>query len=160
VEPNGEIIVVGVCAVRFEPNGTLDPTFGVGGVARLASGEGGAVALQSDGKFLVGGFAGPAGGVISRYDSNGSIDTSFGIFGSAGCPSPASAIAVEGDGKIVVGGTLTDLRTSPGSQDLALVRYDADGVVDETFGTRRRNYQFLFCTGQCSCVSRLGSGKW
>jgi hypothetical protein len=50
-QPNGGIIVVGGCAVCFEPNGTLDPSLGVGGVARLVSSEGGAVALQSDGKF-------------------------------------------------------------------------------------------------------------
>jgi len=137
VQPNGEIAVVGGgCAVRFEQNGTLDPSFGIGGVAKLVSGEGGTVALQTDGKFLVTGFAGlPGGGIISRYNSNGSIDPSFGIFGSVGCPSPASAVSVQGDGKIVVGGTLTDLRTSPGSQDLALFRYDTDGSVDETFGT-------------------------
>ena len=136
VQPNGEIIVVGGCAIRFKPNGTLDPSFGIGGVARLVSVEGGAVALQSDGKFLVAGFAGTAGGLISRYNPSGSIDPSFGIFGSVGCPSPASALAVQGDGKIVVAGTLTDLRTPPGTQDLALVRYNADGSVDETFGTR------------------------
>ena len=136
-QPNGEIVVVGGgCAVRFEANGTLDPSFGIGGVAKLVGGEGGTVALQSDGKFLVTGFDGlPGGGIISRYNSNGSIDPSFGIFGSVGCPSPASAVSVQGDGKIVVAGTLTDLRTSPGSQDLALFRYNTNGSVDDTFGT-------------------------
>jgi uncharacterized delta-60 repeat protein len=135
VQPNGEILVVGGCAMLFEPSGALDSTFGTNGVARLVNMEGGAVALQSDGKFLVAGFAGASGGIISRYNANGSIDTSFGIFGSAGCPSPASAIAVQSDGKIVVAGTLTDLRTSPGTQALAVFRYNPDGSVDETFGT-------------------------
>jgi uncharacterized delta-60 repeat protein len=139
VQPNGDIIIVGGgCALRFEPSGILDPTFGTNGVAKLVSGEGGAIALQPNGQFLVTGlpgFAGSAGGIISRYNSNGSIDASFGIFGSVGCPSPASTVAVQGDGRIVLAGTLTDLRTPPGSQDLAVFRYTADGSVDETFGT-------------------------
>jgi uncharacterized delta-60 repeat protein len=89
IQPSGDILVVGGCAARFGPNSALDQTFGTGGVANLVSSEGGAVALQSDGKFLVADFPGTSGGIISRYNSNGSIDQGFGILGSVGVPSPA-----------------------------------------------------------------------
>ena len=76
---------------------------------------------------------------LARYDSNGTLDTSFGTSGKvttdfAGgddVPSEPSAIALEGDGKIVVVGQ-TLVR---GVYDFALARYNSNGTLDTSFGT-------------------------
>jgi len=148
LQPDGKILLAGSSVpssspgfpkpavqlmLRYNTDGSLDSTFGASGIAILADSPT-AMALQSDGKILV---AGP--GTVSRYEANGSKDTSFGIFGTVGAVGAVSALAVESDGKIVVAGTFTDSLNPPGvgqDGDLALVRYNSDGTVDETFGTR------------------------
>ena len=60
---------------RFQTNGDLDPTFGVSGLLRRTefdSGSGRAVALQSDGRFVLAGV-----GNVYRFNSDGSPDTTF-----------------------------------------------------------------------------------
>ena len=62
--------------VRYRPDGTLDTTFGGGGLVATAIGGQAfvrAVILQPDGKILVGGLS-----ELVRYDRDGSLDTSFG----------------------------------------------------------------------------------
>ena len=141
VQPDGKILLGGGCSkgtgtsqthvsvmARFDTNGSLDSTFGSGGSAVLAEDPTG-IALQSDGKIVVAGS-----GIVSRYNTSGSADLSFGIFGSVGAVGSVAAIAVQGDGKIVVAGTFSDQLSVPADGDLALIRYNSDGTVDETFG--------------------------
>ncbi len=120
--------------------GSLDPTFGNGGIvttdfgyqtqsSNLATAN--AVAIQPNGQILVAGgipgsndFAIPA---VARYNTNGSLDTTFGTSGIVSIPSiegvPLTAIALQSDSKIVaVGGNF-------------VVRYLSTGVLDSTFGT-------------------------
>jgi uncharacterized delta-60 repeat protein len=70
-----------------------------------------------------------ANGVLdSSFGSNGKVTTSFG-----GVNERAAAVVLQADGKIVLSGTIqksTDSRTS----DFAVVRYQADGVLDTSFG--------------------------
>ena len=156
LQPDGRIVVAGQCLVgnqnlavaRYMPDGTLDPSFGAGGKAwtNLHGGADSAraVALQHDGKIVLAGTAWQKSSgfdfAVVRYRPDGRLDTSFGTGGSAtfdfdGQEDIAHAIAVQPDGGIVVaGGTLG----AEARSNFALVRLDADGSLDSTFGERGR----------------------
>jgi uncharacterized delta-60 repeat protein len=86
--------------IRFNANGTVDQTFGTGGVATATFGNAvqsaQAVLVQPDGKILVGGqvlFGGRPPrdiGGLARFNSNGSIDTTFGSGGQEPVPNSNS----------------------------------------------------------------------
>jgi uncharacterized delta-60 repeat protein len=110
------------------PVNDLDPTFGDGGIVTtdLPSEDEAItdVALQADGKIVaVGSTDNPDGHVIIRYLADGQLDPAFRI---SAVP-VVDQLAVQPDGKIVVGG-----RSS--SDRFALARLNADGTVDSTFG--------------------------
>jgi uncharacterized delta-60 repeat protein len=104
--------------VRAQSNGTLDPGFGSGGIVTTdfaGAGDGAtAIAVQTDGKLVVAGnsFNNSASNfnfVVARYNSNGTLDASFGTGGKAttdvgGRFARAYAVALQGDGRIVVAG--------------------------------------------------------
>jgi uncharacterized delta-60 repeat protein len=145
IQPDGRIVAAGrsgagnVALARYATDGSLDPTFGVGGkVTTDLSGFDAAfgVALLPDGKIIAVGQGGP--GVdfaVVRYDAGGSLDTTFGTGGvtttDLGGFEAATAVAVQGDGKIVATGSTF----SAGFQQFALVRYDANGNLDTGFGS-------------------------
>jgi uncharacterized delta-60 repeat protein len=111
--------------------GSLDPSFGSGGVAQSSDTIGG-IALQPDGKIVV-----STGVVLARYLPDGSLDPSFGTGGQVkidvgvGILGTLGALALQPDGKIVVGGG-----SNYGSTDrFALARYDSNGSLDSSFGT-------------------------
>ena len=151
--------------VRFNPNGTLDKTFGLfGQIASVTSGGGfgpagtaavSSIVLQADGKFIVAGaitskLVNPPGtnrtgfGLI-RYNPNGSIDTTFGTRGGiltnfgSNPNATAFALAIQSNGDIIAAG-------QAGTADpinpllvlpasLALSRYSSAGKLDTTFGS-------------------------
>jgi len=130
---------------RHLPDGSLDPGFGTGGRVTTDFLGGGsslarAVALQRDGKILVGGTANRAGQrenfALARYLRNGRPDTTFGRGGrvttSIGSGNDGvNALAVQPDGRILAAGSRND-----GAGDgFALVRYRPNGTLDPTFGT-------------------------
>jgi uncharacterized delta-60 repeat protein len=149
VQPDGKIVVVGVAGsgaagsdfgiARYSATGTLDPTFGTGGLVTTDFGGGSdqanGVALQPDGKIVV---VGPLQGKfgVARYNPDGSLDSTFGSGGKVitdASPSFDGAFDVAvWNGKIVVGGG-TGLFAS-GASDFQLVRYDSDGTLDSSFG--------------------------
>ena len=132
VQPDGKIVVVGgsgrVIVARYNPDGTLDAGFGIGGivitgVSSIGVDRGNAMVMQADGKIVVTGGSSVNLGQIAgepfnefvfllvRYNSNGTLDSTFGVGGvvtrSASGPSVAAeavAIALEPDGSIVVAG--------------------------------------------------------
>ncbi len=125
-------------------DGTLDTTFdpGVGpsDVIRVT-------ALQSDGKVLIGGdfstYAGSSRNRLARINSSGTLDTTFDI--GTGFNGPVFAIAVQSNGKILVGGDFTSF------QDIGvgrIVRLNADGTLDSTFnfGSGFNGYVFSIST--------------
>ena len=101
------------------------------------------LALQSDGKIVVGGgtLTGDPKGVfaLARYNADGSLDTSFGgngivttLVGAAGNnDSQITALSIQSDGKIVAGGFVLNVKNS---RDFAIARYNTDGSLDTTFG--------------------------
>jgi uncharacterized delta-60 repeat protein len=122
---------------RVTAAGAADATFATGGSAHQSvSGSfdrAQAVAFQSDGKLLIGGWSFPSNGaMVSRLNHDGSIDTSFGMSGSLprqGQLQYVNAIAVQPDGKILVSGY------SSSGQQLVVERYTTGGMPDMAFGT-------------------------
>ena len=90
------------------------------------------VAIQSDGKILVGGeftsYNGTSANKIIRLNSDGSIDTSF-IYGT-GFDNDVTSIAIQSDGKILVGGYFF---TYNGTFANRIIRLNSDGSVDTSF---------------------------
>lgn len=121
----------------------LDPTFGTGGVASTDfTGFGdsvAAMAIQPDGKIIAAGSAYTGASfdfALVRYDTNGALDTSFGGTGKVtldfnGNRDQAYGLALQSDGKILVAGTAVSAGTT---SDLALARFDANGILDPGFG--------------------------
>lgn len=207
VLPDGRIVVAGEVAnpagtekdfavVRLDASGNLDPGFGSAGRATMNlqnSDVARALAVQSDGKYLLGGYTGSNNAVhfmVARFQSNGLADGTYGFggfnvldffggadFGFAGAVAPddkfvvagtvwnglryafgvarfttsgiadasfgsngkmqyelfvgqshwATSVAVQSDRKVIVGGWI--------GTDFALVRFNENGTVDNTFGT-------------------------
>ncbi len=120
--------------------GDLDKTYGNGGRVTTNPGNkgwGNQLAIQSDGKILLTGFNGQAPAqdfALVRYNTNGKLDITFGPrhngivrYDNAGKKDEARAIAIQPDGKILIGGFT--------ASDYALLRYTTDGNLDTTFGT-------------------------
>lgn len=136
-------------AMRLRADGTPDPTFGKGGLTLFGlGGHPGAVnqlAVQRDGRVLVAGYTERPGSrewegealSVLRLRQDGSRDPSFGHRGLALLPiarhSFAYALAVEGDGRILVAGKSFD-RASRARE--LLLRLDARGRLDRSFGRR------------------------
>jgi uncharacterized delta-60 repeat protein len=141
---------------RYNADGTLDASFGDGGLvieefrpltADIIHG----IAIQPDGRIVVAGVTyedvlttRPHGDfMVARYLPDGSDDLSFGIrgvittdFADQSFDEPY-AVVVQSDGKIVVGG-YSNSGAGPGvlfgADQLALVRYLANGLLDPSFG--------------------------
>ncbi|HEV7644609.1 MAG TPA: carboxypeptidase regulatory-like domain-containing protein [Pyrinomonadaceae bacterium] len=122
-------------AARFNAAGGIDTSFGTGGVASIVTPPNEfpqQAALQSDGKIV---FVGNrfSDFTLARMNTDGSVDTSFGTSGftitpedSMGTTKP-SALLIQPDGKILVGGTIM----VGGLSDFAVARYNADGSLDQ-----------------------------
>jgi uncharacterized delta-60 repeat protein len=153
VQSDGKIVVTGetytsadgglFATARVLASGALDTTFGTGGKMTHALGTGAnahSMALQPDGKLLIGGYAtsadtGRPGFVVARFLSNGTLDTSFGTNGfstaSVGTGNNyCHGLMLQLDGKIV----LTGSAVTATNYDFSLVRFNSDGLLDTTFG--------------------------
>jgi uncharacterized delta-60 repeat protein len=128
---------------RYKVNGSLDSSFNGNGesVSDFGNSENASsVAIQTNGKILVGGyFTDPAfisHFVLAQYNSNGSIDSSFGSAGTTTSDFGNSqnflvAISLQANGKILAGG-YTYVNNSP---DFAIARFNENGGVDSSFGS-------------------------
>ena len=143
VDPNGSGSTFQIAVARYAANGSLDPTFGVGGKVITAIGSGDEeareVVVQSDGRIVVAGYSATGSNrdfALVRYAIDGSLDPTFGIGGKVVTPIGSSndyayGVALQSDGKIVAVGT-----TFVGSYyDFGLARYNVDGSLDGTFGS-------------------------
>ena len=117
---------------RLNSDGTPDTTFNVGGVG--ANNTVYAIAIQADGKVLIGGDFTAYNGVanfqhIARLNPDGTADTNFNVSVS-GPNDSVRAIALQLDGKILIGGLFTNVDGVPLNH---MARLNADGTVDSTF---------------------------
>src|SRR5439155_459385 len=152
IQADGKLVAAGAtnnginydfALVRYNTNGTLDATFGTGGKVTTAVGTSddaaSALAIQADGKLVAAGETNNGSNydfALVRYNTNGTLDATFGTGGKVTTAigtrdDVASAVAVQADGKLAARGA-----TDHGiNYDFALVRYNANGTLDATFGT-------------------------
>lgn len=153
VQLDGKIVAAGTSTngsnndftlARYNPDGTLDQTFGSGGRVRTDFFAGDdmitSMALQTDGKIVVAGYAlksTVADFASARYTPDGSLDNGFNGNGKVTLDiddgyDVALGIRLQTDGKIVLGGQ-ANIRSTP---EMALVRLGPDGRTDESFGEK------------------------
>ena len=161
IQDDGKIVVAGeftfdstngndfgdFTVARFVTNGNLDASFGSSGTGQIVTDIGLStnaaqnLVLQSDGAIVVSGK--PQGSTagfdhtdVVRYNANGSIDDSFGGDGKVTLPGMAigEGLALQGDGKLVLVGSVETAVPPATSIEFAVMRLDADGSVDEAFG--------------------------
>jgi uncharacterized delta-60 repeat protein len=151
IQPDGKILLGGscnnggdvdFCIARFKSDGTLDKTFGRSGIVILPIGssddEGKSLAIQPDGKILLGGYCSYKSNVdfcIARFNFDGTLDITFGSYGKIIQPIGSSndfgySIAIEPDGKILLGGRCSNGR----NDDFCIARFYPNGTLDTTFG--------------------------
>lgn len=148
VQSDGKILIGGAFSsyngttrlgvARLNADGSIDTSFDSSNGAKYKSNNATiyAIAVQADGKILIGGYFTSYGGVtqngITRLNTDGSYDTSFN-FGNTGISDGGQikAISVLSSGKILIGGmTFT---TYNGSSVGRFARLNSDGTFDNTF---------------------------
>ncbi len=155
IQADGKIVAVGINAferedarfvvLRYETDGSLDPTFGGDGIVRtnLSRTSDGAwgVGIQSDGKIVVAGDVAFGSGDskfgVVRYDTDGTLDITYGggdgkiVVDFTRRNDPVASAAIQADDKLVVAGAAASNGRNP---KFAVARFDTDGTLDGTFG--------------------------
>lgn len=155
VQPDGKIVVAGhangyATLLRLNGDGTYDTRFSGDGVVAMATSESyiSSIVLQPDGRILAAGFQRPSNNngsfgsilMMARFNANGALDPTFGVNGKmidpANLQRTADDVVLLPDGRFVVVGDYSFYRQNSENSKLAVSRYNADGSVDGTFGTR------------------------
>jgi uncharacterized delta-60 repeat protein len=150
LQPDGKIVVAGgnqFEVMRFNADGSVDPSFDGDGYAIYSfpafSSPAFGLALQTDGKIVVTGWAGIDNnprydfGVV-RFNTDGSLDPSFDGDGAVNTNFNSNfndyawAVAIQTDGKILAGGRI-GVAGSPSFFSMGLARYNPDGSLDPSF---------------------------
>ena len=152
IQSDGKIVVVGtsdnlsgtseIAVARFNDDGSLDTSFGGGGMVTagfLAGNDvGSGIVVQSDGKIVVVGTSDDLSTTflaVAGFNTDGSPDNSFGNGGSVLTQSSlngrdmGSGIALQSDDKIVVVGSGDDIS---GVLEFVVARFNADGSFTNT----------------------------
>lgn len=118
---------------KLNADGTSNPSYFQN--TQQVVGDPKGIALQSDGKIVLVGYSVYANKNVNgilRLNTDGTVDKSFGV-GSGFSPSyNAQTVALQTDGKVIVGGNFT---TFNGSQANRILRLNSDGSVDPTFSS-------------------------
>src|SRR3990172_3061964 len=116
---------------RINTDGSLDATFDPG---TGANGTIMAIAIQTDGKIIIGGwftqYNGTGRNYIARINTDGSLDATFDP--GTGANAWVHSLAIQADGKILAGGEFTSY---DGVAEFRIVRINIDGTLDNTFGS-------------------------
>ncbi|HEX6287719.1 MAG TPA: cohesin domain-containing protein [Herpetosiphonaceae bacterium] len=140
LQPDGKILVAGGFTAlngnirdriaRLNADGTLDTSFTPTNGANNDIYE---LALQPDGKVVIGGAFTLVNGTnrnrIARLNANGALDTTFAP--SDGANGTISALGLQADGKILIGGVFSAVNSLARTN---LARLNADGTIDSMFG--------------------------
>jgi uncharacterized delta-60 repeat protein len=152
LQPDGKMVVAGFARVsatsefalaRYNPDGSLDTTFGTGGKVLTPIGAGGFAAvrslvLQAGGTIVAAGIASADHDkfALARYKPDGSLDSTFGSSGIVLTQvgqgdALLNALITDDSGRLVAAGSALDAQ----GNDFALARYTANGSLDASFGT-------------------------
>ena len=157
--------------VRLNANGKADTSFGKNGIATTKSGISiKTLEVLSNGKILAAGYI--ANGstndfAIARFNTNGTLDTTFGTGGKTsvdfvGKNDLATDLTVDAAGRILVCGEAMFADTVPAASgyDAALIRLNANGQLDTTFGIGgKTSLDIGGAQDEFSSVSIQGDGK-
>ena len=154
IQSDGKIVVAGAswngenndfALARYNVDGSLDTSFGIGGKVTTAIGSASdqalSMAIQSDGKIVAAGFSENESDddfALVRYNVDGSLDTSFGIGGKVITAIGSSfdyaySVAIQSDGKIVAAGH----SWNGSDDDFVLARYNATPTAEELAAAAR-----------------------
>jgi uncharacterized delta-60 repeat protein len=140
LQEDGKVVVTGTTSAqgftlaRYAGDGSLDSSFGMGGVVNASFSTATDVAIQANGKIVAAGSAGSRF-ALARYNLDGTLDGDFGgdgkvTTGFRGDRARINGIAVQTDGKIVAAGATTSGRTGK----LAIAQYRGNGALSTSFG--------------------------
>lgn len=167
--PDGKIMLVGYFSsfggntdmnriAKLNSDGTLSTGFVSGASAPSLTNSSFrlyCLALQNDGKILIGGkfthYDGYVRNCIARINQDGSIDPTFDPGTGSGSLNDVMDIQIQPDGKILVAGKFY---TFNGYNYSGLVRLNTDGSMDNTFVNDTGNYDFLI-----NSISLQSDGK-
>lgn len=174
IQPDGKVLVAGhainngtfpMALIRYNSNGSPDTSFGTGGKILVtlpnASITIPIIVLKPDGKFIVVAKWGPSSGqvklILLGFNADGSTDTTYGTGGTTITSFPgnnnASDAKLLSDGKLLVSGSWEGAA-------YCLARFNADGTVDTTFGTKNGYTRtILNGTGQTTSLVLQPDGK-
>lgn len=163
VQTDGKVVIVGVFEsvngalrnriARLNADGSLDtnshPGSGINADVHV-------VVADLGGKVLIGGAFGIVGGAsrngIARLNADGSLDGGFtvgaGVSNANGDPAWVDALAVQLDGRVLIGGQFTSVN---GEVHSGIARLNGDGGLDSTFKSQ--------CLGRVYSVSVQPDGK-
>jgi uncharacterized delta-60 repeat protein len=152
LQPDGKIVVAAsyynpdefyheMMVVRLNPDGSKDINFGIGGKVTINHGlyddYAKSVAVQADGKILVGGSSTNNGSffqyTVARLNPNGSLDSGFDLdgiktFSFSSSNEVVKVIKIQDDGKILLAGNSWYF-----NYDYLVVRLNPDGSFDTSF---------------------------
>jgi uncharacterized delta-60 repeat protein len=139
-QPDGKILIAGQFSAvngvkrnslaRLNLDGSLDNTFVPYFNTSFSQQIINAIALQPDGKIVIGSFSGVT---LARLNSDGTQDTSFNL--SISTNSGVVDVAVLPNGQILAGGDLI----LNNSQTKKILRFDSNGSLDTTFAISQPN---------------------
>lgn len=179
VQPDNKILLAGhretnnvkdFALVRYNPDGSMDSSFGNGGLVIFDGGTDFDVAesmvLQDDGKILIGGsvfnqFTTVDDYAMVRFNADGTPDNTFGTGGLVttdidGNWDNAYAIAIQDDGKILLAGEAY----TGGKRNVGIVRYNPDGSCDCSFGSTGFAIVSIGCvTDRTRAIALQADGK-
>ncbi len=145
VSSTGSSLSQHIALVRYRYDGSLDPSFGIGGKAMpFASGYQdfvNSIVIDKNHKIVIAGHIidnnkSYSNFLVARLNSDGTLDSSFGENGKVstdinGLTDIAKSVFLDEAGNIiVVGSSFSKL----GREDIAIVKYNADGSLDQSFG--------------------------
>jgi len=180
IDSEGRIVIAGstsdgtsgdFAVARYLPDGSLDPSFGTGGVVTtdFSGRDDRAVGLDLDtqGRMVVAGTSrGPRGErfAMARYRQNGSLDTAFGdggrVLTTVGTPSSTiTTMTIDSLGRIVVAGQAYRYHDTFDYFDFLVARFRPNGTLDSTFGrngTVETNFRYTLDTARSVAVDSRG----
>jgi uncharacterized delta-60 repeat protein len=173
VVPGGDIVIAGqasppsgngqVVVARYLPNGRLDRTFASGGIFQstlpTADAPFIANAIARDrrtGKLVVAGGYGQGSILVIRLTADGRLDRTFGAqhsgFATVAVGGTANSLAIERDGRILVGGSNANVPGRP----FVVAGFTRAGVLDRPFG-RRGVAQVRFWNARAAAGTNVGT---
>ncbi len=176
LQPDGELLQAGtytpaggtgvfyVTRLNVNSGSPVDSSFGTDGRAKFSFGGNAqlsAMVLQPDGRIVLVGsttVGSTTDFAIARTLANGQPDTSFGQNGTAsvtGGSESAQAVALQGDGKIIVAG----VHSTAGGPEIEVVRLKSDGTLDSTFASGGKAIVPIGSSAFISAVAVQPDGK-